>query len=46
MFKGKSGIIGIVVMIIIGIAGEAVANLATEAATGLLEKKMDEKETE
>ncbi len=39
--KGKFGIIGIVVMIVIGIAGEAVANLAGEAATGLLEKKLN-----
>lgn len=39
--KGKFGIIGIVVMIVIGIAGEAVANLASEAATGLLEKKLN-----
>ena len=44
--KGKFGIVGIVIMIVIGIAGEAVANLAGEAATGLLEKKMDAKNNE
>jgi len=37
--NGKFSIIGIVVMLIIGIAGEAVANMAGEAASGLLEKK-------
>lgn len=44
--KGKFGIIGIVVMIIIGIAGEAVANMAGEAATGLLEKKLNKNDEE
>ena len=38
---GKFSIVGIVIMIVIGIAGEAVANLASEAATGLLERKLD-----